>query len=92
MLTVEGQRGILCLLLPASAAFYYARPPTAVLQCPPMYSPDPLPESSEHRCPACQSEQTTPVGHVTASRGVIKSEHRCEACGTAFWFVRKTLI
>jgi uncharacterized protein (DUF983 family) len=50
-----------------------------------------LPETRERRCPACQSEQITPVGHVEAAHGLIKVKHRCEACGTAFLFVRKPL-
>jgi DNA-directed RNA polymerase subunit RPC12/RpoP len=55
-----------------------------------MPSPEPdLPTTRERRCPACQSEQIEPVGHVAARDGMIYVEHRCEACGTRFDFVRK---
>jgi predicted Zn-ribbon and HTH transcriptional regulator len=51
-----------------------------------------LPETRERRCPACQSEDIAPVGHVVAGDGLIRVQHRCEACGIAFRFVRKPLI
>jgi hypothetical protein len=58
-----------------------------------MPSPEPkLPETRERRCPACQSERITPVGHVEAAGGMIKLAQQCDACGTAFLFVRKALV
>ena len=57
-----------------------------------MPMPDALPETRERRCPQCQSEQIEPVGHVTASGGMIRVEHRCEACGEAFLFVRRSVV
>ena len=51
--------------------------------------PEPeLPVIHERRCPACQSEQIKPGGHVIAGGGMIKSQHWCEPCGTVFWFAR----
>jgi uncharacterized protein with PIN domain len=51
-----------------------------------------LPEIRERRCPYCKSERIAPVGHVTASAGMIRVQHRCEACETAFWFARKAMV
>jgi hypothetical protein len=50
-----------------------------------------LPETRERRCPACQSEEIAPVGHVLAEGGMIKVQHRCETCRVAFFFVRKPI-
>jgi hypothetical protein len=48
-------------------------------------------ETRERRCPACQSEDIAPVGHVLAADQLIKVKHRCDTCGAAFFFVRKPL-
>ena len=64
-----------------------------MLRCRPMPPPAvELPETRERRCPACQSEEIAPVGHVVAGDGLIRVQHRCETCGAAFWFVRKPII
>jgi transposase-like protein len=58
-----------------------------------MPPPEPeLPETRERPCPACQSEEIAPVGHVVAGDRLVKVRHRCESCGIGFWFVRKPLV
>lgn len=48
-------------------------------------------ETSERRCPACQSLVITAVGRVEAIAGMVRSRYRCEECGDEFWYVRPSI-